>query len=245
MRHEAAVQVRGKHLIGEHVLVRERPVRRDLTLRYVRIGEILGRVGFGLLVIPSVHPAFGAGRLSCAVAGGKEGGGVVTRIPAAPEIAGLYGNLVALRVVTVGCRQRARIAHEEVVKRPVLLNDENNVLDGRRKRRPPCVTLTVRRLRAALRRTAKRQLKVTGGREQAAIARKRATVAFVDAPRHGSSRGADYLEGKRRTLGGFTFMGKHRFDAAALWSALFLLAGCSATSAPSLPVPGARETLSR
>ena len=37
--------------------------------------------------------------------------------------------LLSVRVVTVVLRRGSRIAHEEVVERPVLLNDKNDVLN--------------------------------------------------------------------------------------------------------------------
>ncbi len=51
-------------------------------------------------------------------------------IPRAPKLRGRTRILIALRVVAVSRGRRARITHEEVVERTILLNDEDDVLDG-------------------------------------------------------------------------------------------------------------------
>ena len=139
VRDEAAgVEVRGVHLVGEHVVIPDKEVWLGLGVRHVTVRRVLVRAArlTGVpavvrFVVEAVHQTVRAGIAPGSVAGGVERVRAMVEIPARVEPDRLELDLFILRVVSVLRRVGSGKAVEEIVEAAVLLNDDDHVANLR------------------------------------------------------------------------------------------------------------------
>ena len=129
VRHEALVEMRLEHRVGEHAFVRHVEVRLRFLVRHVHVLRVLRTAGRTLQVEP-VHTALRSRQSASPTIARRdhricEWSMTYCRL----ETDRLQRDLVADVIVAESRGVRARIAVEHVVERAVLLHDDDDVLD--------------------------------------------------------------------------------------------------------------------
>ncbi len=145
MCHEALVELRLEHPIGQNELVGHIKVWLRLAVRHVYVLTV-GRPAVLVFFVEAVHPALRSGKLPGSVAGGKHRRSIVRDI--VPRFQGdrLKRDRLAVRVLSARNGVGAGIALEHVVEAAILLNDVDHVLDGESCRAPDPSTVLRRSL---------------------------------------------------------------------------------------------------
>src|SRR5579863_718147 len=133
----AAVEIRGKHFVGEDVLLRHCEIRLGFGLRNVCVlGCSVGTAWAALrtsarylLLIEAVHFALGPRKAALTVAGLEIRLRAVLHVPRRFERNRNQRDFLTGAGVAVRLRVGSWIALEQVIERAVLLNDDDDVLD--------------------------------------------------------------------------------------------------------------------